>query len=526
MAYNLNARYHPLKNGNERVTSDYGYRTDPITGKKSSYHGGIDLISSKYGTDYIVAFEKGVVKTVVSGITWSYANTKSLSGISPSLYGGNYIEIDHGNGFSTRYLHLKHGSISVKEGDTVAKGQTIAYMGTTGYSTGNHLHFEVRLNGERQDPTPYLLGTKKISVASSSVANVSSSAIKGIDVSEWQGEINWSKVKSSGIKFAMIRLGFGSSEGTNCKLDACFHKNVTNAVKAGVDIGCYFYSYALSVEAAKKEAQFVVNVLSKYKGVFTYPIAFDIEDKSQENLGKTTLTNMVISFGEILEKAKYWCSVYCNLNWFNNKLDDSKLIRFDHWVAQWSSSCSYSNKSVLGMWQYSATGRVNGIAGNVDLDIAYKDYPTLIRKNKLNGFTSTPNKTAPTFKVGDRVKIVGERYNPTTSKVPDWVKKDYTHIVTQTEYQGSKVYKGGKECVLLGSKIKNGTTSPTAGINTWVAVDCIQLVSNTTTLKSVDEIAKEVIQGKWGNGSVRVAKLKEAGYDPKIIQDRVDQMLS
>ena len=270
--------------------------------------------------------------------------------------------------------------------------------------------------------------------------------LKGIDVSKWQGDIDWSKVKSSGISFAMIRLGYGSSDGTRCGVDSYFHKNVVNAVKAGVNVGCYFYSYAMSVEAARREAQFVVNTLKNYKGVFTYPISFDLEDPKQQSLGKTVLTNIVIAFGDTLEKAGYWCSLYSNLNWLNNILDDSKLTRFDHWVAQWASACTYSNKSITGMWQYSSTGKVNGIKGNVDLNIAYKDYPTVIRSAKLNGFTSvsqapvpssansdtaqkpsetvkpsTPVGNTPAYKKGDVVKIIGSKYYSGTS-VPSWVK--------------------------------------------------------------------------------------------------------
>ena len=251
-----------------------------------------------------------------------------------------------------------------------------------------------------------------------------SKGVKGIDVSKWQGDIDWNKVKTDGIKFAMIRLGYGSADGSSCGLDGYFEKNVANAIEAGVDIGCYFYSYATSVEAAKKEAQYVVSVLSKYKGAFTYPVAFDIEDKSQVGLGKTTLTNMVIAFGDVIEKAGFYCSVYSNLNWLTNYLDDSKIKRFDHWLAQWSSAPTYN--SAFGMWQNSSTGKVNGIVGNVDTDIAYKDYPAIIKSGKLNGFTSAsqkptapsapqtpqpPKPTAPTvtlkFKEGDIVNFAG-----------------------------------------------------------------------------------------------------------------------
>lgn len=211
--------------------------------------------------------------------------------------------------------------------------------------------------------------------------------VKGIDVSKWQGEIDWKKVKAAGIKFAMIRLGYGSADGSACGLDGWFERNVAGTLKAGIDIGCYFYSYATSVAAAKKEATFVIQTLQKYKGVFTYPVAFDLEDKTQQNLGKTVLTDMVIAFGDAIEKAGFYCSLYSNPNWLTNYLDDTKLKRFDHWLAQWASAPTYTG--AFGMWQNSSKGSVNGINGNVDTDIAYKDYPTIIKKAKLNGFTGT-----------------------------------------------------------------------------------------------------------------------------------------
>lgn len=357
--------------------------------------------------------------------------------------------------------------------------------------------------------------------------------VKGIDVSKWQSEIDWNKVKADGIKFAMIRLGYGSADGTQCGVDGYFHKNVVNAVKAGIDVGCYFYSYALNVEAAKKEAQFVVDTLKDYKGVFTYPIAFDLEDPKQQSLGKTTLTNMVIAFGDIIEKAGYWCSLYSNLNWLTNILDDSKLTRFDHWVAQWASACTYKNKDITGMWQSSSTGKVNGINGNVDTDVAYKDYPTIIRQNKLNGFTSVSQKpsvpvkdtpstsekpvepekpstpTENTYKVGDLVRIVstnGIKYNSNSAVIPDWVKKE-THVVTQIASNGKEVIKGGKKCVLLGKKL-NSSNAQVAGINTWVSVDILTPANKTTSAPTYQVYTVKAGDSLWaiaarflGNGA-------------------------
>lgn len=133
-----------LKNGYEYMTSGYGNRTYTMNGKQvSDFHLGIDLISSKYGTDYIVAFADGVV--TYAGANGGY---------------GNVVYIDHGNGYQTRYAHQKY--LNVKVGDNVQKGDVLGYMGTTGNSTGNHVHFEIRINGNTINPYDYVFNGKTI----------------------------------------------------------------------------------------------------------------------------------------------------------------------------------------------------------------------------------------------------------------------------------------------------------------------------------------------------------------------------
>ena len=215
-----------------------------------------------------------------------------------------------------------------------------------------------------------------------------STRIKGIDVSKWQGTIDWAKVAGDGVKFAMIRLGYGSKDGTACGVDGFYQKNVENALANGIAVGCYFYSYALSVEAVKKEAAFVIQQLAKYKGRILYPIAFDIEDSTQAGLGKATLTAMVTAFCSALEAAGYYASFYCNADWARNRLDMAALARFDLWLAQWASAPTYTGHT-YNMWQSSSKGRVAGISGNVDMDTAFVDYEAVIKKNKLNGYTGS-----------------------------------------------------------------------------------------------------------------------------------------
>ena len=126
------------------MTSGYGNRTYTMNGKKvSDFHLGIDLVSSKYGTDYIVAFADGVV--TYAGANGGY---------------GNVVYINHGNGYQTRYAHQKY--LNVKVGQAVKKGDVLGYMGTTGNSTGNHVHFEVRINGNTVNPYDYVFNGKTI----------------------------------------------------------------------------------------------------------------------------------------------------------------------------------------------------------------------------------------------------------------------------------------------------------------------------------------------------------------------------
>ena len=142
---------------------------------------------------------------------------------------------------------------------------------------------------------------------------------------------------------------------------------------------------------------------------------------------------------------------------------------------------------------------------------------------------TTQTITCP-FKEGDRVKIEcsdGTKYNPTSSVIPNWVKSDYIHVVTQTSFNGKSFVKGDKVCVLLGKKFRNNSSTEEEGVNTWVSVDILKSVSGTTSSKkSVDEVAREVINGAWGNGADRVKKLTEAGYNPSEVQTRVNAILA
>jgi len=199
--------------------------------------------------------------------------------------------------------------------------------------------------------------------------------IKGIDVSAWQGVIDWKKVASSGVKFAIIRSSYYD------KVDKMFEYNITEAKKAGIYVGVYHYCYALDELEAWKEARFFIDTIKPYE--IDFPVMFDFEDNSQIGLGKEKLTRMADIFMGELKNAGYYPMIYSYKNWLTDNLDMDKLSQYETAVAEWDVPKSTYNRS-YGIWQYSCKGLVSGIEGDVDLDICYKDYPSIIKKGGWN----------------------------------------------------------------------------------------------------------------------------------------------
>lgn len=204
---------------------------------------------------------------------------------------------------------------------------------------------------------------------------------KGIDISKWNGDIDFGKVKKDGIDFVIIRAGYGKGESQK---DKRFEEYYEKAKAVGLNVGCYFYSYARTVAEAKQEAKVFLKWIAGKK--FEYPVYFDIEDVTQISLSKELLTDICLTWCGIVEKAGYYVGIYANPYWFTNKLDCEKLSVYDKWLAHWSNK-AWKGEEFGGLWQYTNTGRVIGIKGNVDMDYSYRDYPSIMKKKALNGFT-------------------------------------------------------------------------------------------------------------------------------------------
>lgn len=223
---------------------------------------------------------------------------------------------------------------------------------------------------------------------------------RGIDVSKWQGEINWSKVKNDGINFAMIRSSFG---GTNGQRDLKFEYNYENAKDVGVNVGAYHFAYATTPKEAVKEAEYCLSVIKGKK--FEYPIAYDLEDSKIQKLGKAKISEIANAFCETMEKNGYYAAIYSNLYWFNNYFTDEIFKKYDIWLAQWNDKPTFQRP--YGIWQKSSKGKVDGISTFVDLDESYKNYPSIMKYNGLNGYGKEEETPKPPkgYKAGQKVVL-------------------------------------------------------------------------------------------------------------------------
>lgn len=303
-------------------------------------------------------------------------------------------------------------------------------------------------------------------------------AVKGIDVSQWQGNIDFAKVKASGVEFVIIRAGYGREVSQR---DPYFEQSYKAAKAAGLDVGAYWYSYATDANDAKKEAQACAEII---KGkTFEYPIYFDLEEQWQLVRGTLFCSSLVRAFCDTLKAAGYYTGLYMSRAFLQTAITQDIKDSLPIWVAEWGTKLNYTGK--FGIWQY-GTAPMTGITGPVDVDYGYVDYPTIIKNGGYNGFkkSSTPKKTDEKKKNIDEIAqevIAGKWAND-----PDRKKK-----LAEAGYDAVAVQKRVNE--ILSQK------------------------------KSVDQIADEVIAGKWGNGDERKSKLTKAGYDYAAVQKRVNE---
>ncbi len=206
----------------------------------------------------------------------------------------------------------------------------------------------------------------------------------GVDISKYNGRCNMDLAKESGLSFVILKAGSGYSGE-----DPYWVRNYNACKKAGLGVGAYWYCYATNVDEALREADMFIHSLEGIE--FDYPVYLDMEDKCQSRLGNDLRTRIAYAFMKRVESSGYYVGLYTMKSWLDNSFDMERLKEFDLWVARWSSrGHGYKGPGLVGMWQYTNRGHFKGIGttseGGSDANVAYIDYPTIIKKKGLNNY--------------------------------------------------------------------------------------------------------------------------------------------
>lgn len=242
----------------------------------------------------------------------------------------------------------------------------------TGWWTIDGKSYYFDSNGKKVTGDQVILGAK-YSFDSNGVLK-SGTGTFGIDVSTFNGTIDWNKVAKSGVNFAIIRCGLRGSTAGALYEDSKFATNIKNATAAGVKVGLYFFTQAVTEAEAVEEASMALTMAEGYK--ISYPIFIDVESATNgraNGLSKADRTKIINAFCKTISNGGYKAGIYANKTWFTNNMDVSQLTSYTIWLAQYASAPTYT-ASRYDVWQYSSEGSLNGISGNVDLDLSYLGY--------------------------------------------------------------------------------------------------------------------------------------------------------
>ena len=233
-------------------------------------------------------------------------------------------------------------------------------------------------------------------------------AVKGVDLSEMNGAVDFQALKNAGVQFVILRCGYGSD--FTHQDDKRFGENVAKAQAAGLPWGCYLYSYATDRDMARSEAAHTLRLLGGRKP--PYGVWYDVEDPSQAG---ADLVGICEAYCGAVEAAGLYVGIYSMLSWLNGKLNSSRLDRYDKWVAQWNSTCDYQKP--YGIWQFTDRWSIGG--KNFDGNYAYKDYPAL-----TGGAEQEEAMTEETVRALAREEIAGYFAALAREETSDWAKED------------------------------------------------------------------------------------------------------
>ncbi len=381
-----NHKYYVRKGG--KIYTSKSFKIGKYTyraAKTGQIHTGI----YKWGKYYYYSGSSGKLKKNKGFVTWNkhkyYVRKGGKIYTSKSFKIGKYTYRAAKNGqiHTGVYKWGKYYNYSSSNGRLRKSAGLIHWNGKTYYSrpSGNlytNRFFFYGANmyyaGSNAAAKTGTFKVGKYTYTADSTGNITSSDrkyMKGIDVSYWQGNnINWSKVKASGISFAFLRCGYSGTEKGECNADSTFKTNIQNATAVGLDVGAYYFSQAKTEAEARKEATFAIQQIEKSGCSINLPLVVDTENisgrASSKKLSKAKRTAVIKAFCDTVKKNGYTPMIYASTSWLNNNLDMTKLSAYKVWVAQYNTEVTYKGK--YQCWQYTSSGTVSGISGRVDMN--------------------------------------------------------------------------------------------------------------------------------------------------------------
>jgi len=316
--------------------------------------------------------------------------------------------------------------------------------------------------------------------------------LKGIDVSYWQGSINWAKVKSSGVDFAIIRCGYGPN--TKSKDDSKFVANVRGCVANGIPYGVYLYSYANTVSGAENEANHALRLLADNGFHPNLPIYYDLEDKTVRKASNATIKKMATAFCNKLTLEGYRAGVYASLSWWQGAL--SGFGTYDKWIAQWNSTCSYTGS--YRIWQCSSSGRVGGISGRIDTDLLMQ--PKASMDNYMSGaYTKLPSYVTGVSAKNYNAYVMGPSAmaSVTTKKGPGRGYYGASSFPDGTRVHVTRSANGYLEITDLEGKLGTGWTGSGAIVSGSTPRDFIIETDEEVTKKVLHSYDGNIVTNRW-----------------------------
>ncbi len=279
-----------------------------------------------------------------------------------------YVRDSDGNYREAKYADYYNDSI--KEFYRKVSKTTGEYR-YTGWQTIDGSTYFFDKNGNKVTGEQIIQGAK-YTFNDNGVLNTGSGHL-GIDVSKWNGNIDWNAVKNSGVSYVIIRCGYrGSSTGALVE-DPKFRANIQGAQSAGIKVGVYFFTQAVNEVEAVEEASMALSLIKGYN--ISYPVFLDVEASNgrADSISADTRTAVCKAFCQTIQNSGYKAGIYANKTWFTSYMNTPSLTGYKIWLAQYAAAPTYT-RTKYDMWQYSSKGRVSGISGDVDMNISYLGY--------------------------------------------------------------------------------------------------------------------------------------------------------